>query len=818
LIHCITFTIHLISHAQYHDGRRLDNLLHSRVTIPIMRSATGTTEHTAQNMYKQHLDNITILLTHLCQRINHLEANKKSDIQAPIASMPQDQDAILDNPLPPPLSFQDKTHIFPKPRITCFLPTPGIPTALQPHGIAFHETFNKLGPTYTVPEPFLPPPLIDMNDVHTYAAMVQRPPPTLPPQQPHNLWNQYQHQPTIQQPQKQRQVQQLPQQPHNRKEMQYNGNMHPKQQQQNHKSAPYIRDPIPDQHFSIFQKIRSYCNNRHSYRLFLQDIEGNNGKHSRQEQRFMYIKQIIAGQRLWLDSGYQATQTKHKIHNNLASCFMDMEKYHEQSFLTQDNLLKKDIQTLLCPLNLTEIEALQRPITTHTVKSLDKRRMGRNYRNMIIQEIKDILYGQPVPLRSLHEVTLENIQTKTTNYSNSAQQQQPSQQHNYHLHTTLNELPYKEACSTPLHYQSLRGRSEPSSRPPSPILTRVPSQQSSPNKSTSSSSSHTIRKITLSKSNTSSSTSLDAIFNPEDWCNTDSNINTTTKHFPTTTSAHIHTRTTPHMPMSPTLSESNLEYMVPPSQPTSPSFDNSPLNNLCHIHEETVTVRDDASQDSNSSEQRIQSNTTTQSSTENKIQSITEAIINLKHYTTNIATFNMASDTLHPATNPYKFKCKENFGPDLIRHLKTFSEHVEGPLLITLTNTNNVSLDSIHTHILIQPTPPSQFFTNISRINTFFECIRTINKPIILECLFLSNPPANFLWHHIYKNLRNKIPLIISTTPDLLPQISTSHLNINTSRTTDPDLLLLQSITKKTHFLKPCNHFLSMATTDTSGE
>jgi hypothetical protein len=554
-----------------------------------------------------------------------------------------------------------------------------------------------------------------------------------------------------------------------------------------------IIKPVPQEAFEIFRLIRSYANNRHSYRLFINDLETPEVGMSRQTQRMHNIYHMILGQRLLLDNTRDALDRKEGILVDLTEAYDTMNEYYENSFLLQDEILVGKIQDILKPMSLTQIEKIHDPIMIHTIKSLDKRRLGRNYKSSTRNDITDILFQRPVRLKTTCEI-----------------------RHNTN-HPTRNE--------TPPIIENIQYISPENNGKKSPILLMDTNEVSlidldddetvTPDTSTQNSdaaSSGCINNAifmdissTITPTNTqhntptkphSSTSSTSSIFSPSKW-------------------THENTTNVPQQEASPQQRRS-------PQAPTDTTV-SAPTLNMTHssprLH--TISTEDEDTRDSTISQARSSTD-----STENKIQPIQSAIINLKHYTTNLHEIKMPTSSPLPCSNPFRFQCKDDFALSLNQHLNLHTSNIEDVILISIACNGNTPIDSLNTHIILQPTPPSQFFTNASKINTFFTCLRDLNKPYILELIFTQNPPANILWHHLYRHTKQRFPIIISTTPELIPKIHVSHRAINTARcrydvtdtsSHDVSLLLLYNTIRDPHFLAINPHFLSKVNPGMSG-
>jgi hypothetical protein len=650
----------------------------------------------------------------------------------------------------------------------CLLPTPQPtnlywyqtlkPPALDNCGyLQTHPTHppqqNQTHQTKIQPPPpatnYLPPKLFHPRthiNLNSYATTMQYPRSTYANTLKRNLNNTYMEQ------------QQLPQQQNHQPPLNHASRT-------THKTPHHasINNLVPAEAFEIFKLIRAYANNRHSYRLFLNDMETTNHKPSRMNQRMQNIHQLTLGQRLSLDNTEDAISIKARLLENLETSYKYINAYYEKNFLNQDRQLGLRIQNLLKPLTLTEIEQFQTPIITHTLLSVDKRRLGRNFRSLIKDEIFDILFQRPKPLRSLLEIQ-DIAQQHTNSVRNSS-------------------IPLCRQTTAP----NLIGTSSPI------IVQTAPSTNSAHNSPTK----------TQSRA-PSISSSISSTFSPSKWQQTQtpppmaqsnsphdflcSSISTPNTNIPSSTHS-----TTPSVNSEPL-------NIIPSSQPTSPTMDNISTDNENSQHT-SLTQQGD-------------SNETMQ----NKIQPMQNALLQFKHYSTNIQDFVMPSVMPLPSSNPFKFKSKDNFSAQLTEHLNILTHDISNTILITILCNSTTPIDCINTHTLIQPTPPSQFLTSVSKINTFFNCLKNITQPIILEFIFVNNPPANILWHHIYKHAANRIPIIISATQDTLPLIQNSHRISNTSSGHDSALRTLYNVMNRPYFLKPNPHFLFRDNSGTHGD
>jgi hypothetical protein len=568
----------------------------------------------------------------------------------------------------------------------------------------------------------------------------------------------------------------------------------------------HIYKPVPDDAFQIFRLIRSYANNRHSYRLFLNDLEEDEKGSSNQMQKIKHIQEMIMGQRLMQDNALNAVDLKQHIFGNLTVIFNKMNSYYENNFLLQDHNLMNEIQSLLKPLTLSQIQTIHEPILIHTLKSIDKRRLGRNYRHNISTDISDILFHRPARLKTTCEI-FRGMHCPTEMEIHKEREDtecNPTPDKNEHLppppSTQMENIPINldnetetitPATSTHNSNTSLHTNSHNST------LSRI-----------SSTNSHTNTLIVTPSKATSINSSVASIFSPDKW--TEENISSTPQPIfvprrITQQDQHIHNIIlTPITNFSRTQSEPNLHNIIEPADIIPSSQAETPM--IHNISSDTEVRSCIDSQPSSSTYSK-----------EDKIQPMKSAITNLKHHTTNIHDFTMPSPPPLPCCNPFRFRCKDDFARSLTDHLNIHTNGIETTIIISVVCNGNTPIDNIPTHIILQPTPPSLFFTNASKLNTFFNCLRNLNKHIILEFIFTHNPPANILWHHLYRHCKNKFPIIISTTPEILPFINTSHRSINTSSGHDASLLLLYNTIRHPNFLKTNNHFLSREEADTSG-
>jgi hypothetical protein len=745
-----------------------------------MRSATSLTNH------QLNIEEIKTLLNFLCNSVTNLQTS--NNIQPP-------------QPLIQTL-MEPQQHGYPAQqfrRTDCLLPTP---QQIDPYWYktlkppAFnrpenHRIFhnNNFPQAQFPPQTMQQPPITSYfpnrayeQHIHTnpatYAQAVQVPPPQTYTNKMHNppsfTYARQQHA--------------LHQQRHP------NPIPHTNTFQHRPKHSNTVHYLVPKEAFEVFKLVRAFSNNRHSYRLFLNDLESQNNKSSRQTQRINNIHQMILGQRLLLDDTTHASDLKAMIRNDIENSFHKINNYYENTFLHQDAHLISSIQEFLKPLTLTQIQAIHGPILSHTLISVDKRRLGRNFRSTTRQDIFDILFQRPAPLRSISKIHMNEQQSQSNQMDTNEEPQPNVSLQSSHMQT-----------NTPHTNQT-------SSRITSRFSSPANSIHNSPNKSITLSSSLTIsRNISPNnsahnspKKSLSHASSTSSLFSPSKWqqaptrsppqqpkhhqnllCNS---ISAPTRNVPLL----IHT-TTPLVTSEPL-------NIIPSSQPVSPD--------MYTISTETENVQNSTPSQQSSSA----------GSVEHKIQSMQAAILQFKHYTTNIHDFIMPNILPLPSSNPFKFKCRDDFSVSLTQHINILTHNISDTILITILCNSTTPIDCINTHTLLQPTPPSQFLTSASRINTFFNCLRSINQPIILELIFMNNPPANVLWHHIYKHTDNKIPVIISTAQETLPSILNSHRAISSSNGHDQSLLTLLDIMNRPHFLKINPHFLSLDNQDTFGD
>jgi hypothetical protein len=568
---------------------------------------------------------------------------------------------------------------------------------------------------------------------------------------------------------------------------------------------------IPDEYFQLFKLLRSYSNNRHSHRLFLQDLDKQQTGHSRNEQRQTYTVNTILGLKLHTDHSTEANVIKQKINQLTSQAYELTHTYYEDSFMETDKRLTTEIQHVLTTFTKTQIDSIANRIIQNIKLSIDKRRFGRNYRFTVEHEILDILAGAPGKLRTMEVIYgktqhIKEIRREIAVQTNDIPvpiQQYPSQntveRATQATTDTVRPMAHRRRQKRARFSRASTKSSSSSTTYNSKIQRHI--AQSNDNSTTCMISDTSSQSQSASESPSQSNNSTASpTFHPSRWQSTPIKMHTSQ-----TASSQTSVQTQLFFVSAPTERIEN-----PPA--TTPTISHSaPLDIIpsSQLDSTTIHVIDLDSEPSQTH--------TPHTLKENKIQQVQNATLQFKHYSTNIADIKMPSTQPALATNPFKFNYRENFIKDLTQHIDLFQPKHDDTILITITCSNNTPLDSIHTDILIQPTPPSQFFSNATKIDTLFNCINKITQPKILELIFTQTPTSNFLWHHFYKNTAStKTPIIISTPQEILPLIKSSHCNLNIS--SNHDTSILSGILAKQHFLQENPHFLSQVPPGTHGD
>jgi hypothetical protein len=167
--------------------------------------------------------------------------------------------------------------------------------------------------------------------------------------------------------------------------------------QQYYPQKPNIR--FPDSILPIFRILRSYCNNRHSYRLFIQDRKN---EAAQNEKFIQHTANTIMGIRLNKDNSPQATSIKNNIKSHISKAIQLTKPYYEDSYIRMDkeylsNFPKNN------PIPINHIQTM----TTLIIQNIQNRRFGRQAKNSILHDIQNIFQDNPIPI----EIPTEASQT-----------------------------------------------------------------------------------------------------------------------------------------------------------------------------------------------------------------------------------------------------------------------------------------------------------------------------------------------------------------------------------------------------------------------